>query len=132
MCSRWRSDAASWHGVGRGTRVGLLMNRADWLTDGIRRVALRRRAGAAQHARAPARTCLLRSADVSLLVSVRSTTAVDYAAMLGDPPGIGTARVPAFHAQLPALRQIVWADGSGDGGARWWHRAMRSATWPGL
>ena len=100
-------------GVGRGTRVGLLMpNRAEWLATAF---GVWRCGGVlvplSTLARPRELAHFLRSADVSLLVSVRGFLRHDYAAMLEEiAPGIGTARVPAFHAQLPALRQIVWAD----------------------
>jgi acyl-CoA synthetase (AMP-forming)/AMP-acid ligase II len=53
----------------------------------------------------------LKSADVALLVTVRRFLRHDFEAMLDEiAPGARSAKVPLFHATLPALREVVWVD----------------------
>jgi acyl-CoA synthetase (AMP-forming)/AMP-acid ligase II len=100
-------------GVGRGTRVGLLMpNRPEWITTvfGVWRCG-----GilVPVSALAPPRELghYLRSADVRLLVAVRRFLRHDYVAALDHvAPGAGGATSQAFDPALPALRQVIWMD----------------------
>ncbi len=91
-------------GVGRGTRVGLLMpNRAEWLATAF---GVWRCGGIlvplSTLARPRELAHCLRSADVSLLVAVRRFLRHDYEAMLDEiAPDAGG---------VPALRQVVWLD----------------------
>src|SRR5262245_14601082 len=98
-------------GVGRGTRVGLLMpNRAEWLATAF---GVWRCGGVLVPLSTLARPreirhCL-KSADVALLVAVRRFLRHDYEAALEESaPGAGRALAPVFDAALPALRQVVW------------------------
>jgi fatty-acyl-CoA synthase len=100
-------------GVGRGTRVGLLMpNRAEWLAAAF---GVWRCGGVLVPLSTLARPrelghCL-RSADVALLLAVRRFLRHDYAAMLDEiAPDADRAPAAVFNAALPALRQIVWLD----------------------
>jgi acyl-CoA synthetase (AMP-forming)/AMP-acid ligase II len=98
-------------GVGRGTRVGLLMpNRAEWIATAL---AVWRCGGIL----VPLSTLAtprelghcLRSADVTLLLAVRRFLRHDYQAALAQvAPGV--ARAPVFDAGLPALREVVWLE----------------------
>ena len=100
-------------GVGRGTRTALLMpNRAEWLATAF---GVWRCGGIlvplSTLARPRELAHFLRSADVALLVAVRSFLRHDYEAMLDEiAPGAGRAPAPVFDAALPALRQVVWLD----------------------
>lgn len=100
-------------GVGRGTRVGLLMpNRAEWLATAF---GVWRCGGIlvplSTLARPRELAHFLHSADVALLVSVRRFLRHDYEAMLDEiAPGVGRAPVPFFASALPALREVVWLD----------------------
>lgn len=100
-------------GVGRGTRVGLLMpNRAEWLAAAF---GVWRCGGTLVPLSTLARPrelghCL-RSADVRLLLSVRRFLRHDYEAMLHEiAPDAGRAPAPVLHTALPALREVVWLD----------------------
>src|SRR5262249_10852833 len=98
-------------GVGRGTRVGLLMpNRAEWLATAF---GVWRCGGVLVPLSTLARPreirhCL-RSADVALLLAVRRVLRHDYEAALRQIVR-AAAHAPArvFDASLPALRQLVW------------------------
>src|SRR5262245_10473791 len=106
-------------GVGKGSRVGLLMpNWPEWIATafGVWRcggvlVALNTLSRPRELAYA------LRHADVSLLIAVRRFLRHDYAAALDEvapaPAGDGVRWTPA----LPALRQVVWLDAPPDGRA---------------
>jgi fatty-acyl-CoA synthase len=100
-------------GVGRGTRVGLLMpNRAEWLATAF---GVWRCGGVlvplSTLARPRELAHFLRSADVSLLLSVRRFLRHDYEAILDEAAsGAGRGTVPSFHAALPALREVVWLE----------------------
>jgi len=100
-------------GVGRGTRVALLMpNRAEWLATAF---GVWRCGGIlvplSTLARPRELAHFLRSADVALLVAVRRFLRHDYAAMLDEiAPGASRAPAPLFTADLPALRAVVWLD----------------------
>src|SRR5262245_7262272 len=98
-------------GVGRGTRVGLLMpNRAEWIATAL---AVWRCGGilvplSTLATRRELAHCL-RSADVALLLAVRRFLRHDYEASLAQvAPGV--ARAPAFDPALPALREVVWLE----------------------
>src|SRR5215468_8186222 len=100
-------------GVGRGTRVGLLMpNRAEWIAAAF---GVWRCGGIlvplSTLARPRELAHCLRSADVTVLVSVRRFLRHDYEAMLAEiaPAAAGTA-APLFDVGLPALRRMVWLD----------------------
>ena len=101
-------------GVGRGTRVGLLMpNRGEWLATAF---GVWRCGGIlvplSTLARPRELAHCLRSADVALLLAVRRFLRHDYDAMLEEiTPGAADARAPLFVAALPALREVVWLDG---------------------
>jgi fatty-acyl-CoA synthase len=101
-------------GVGRGTRVGLLMpNRAEWLATGF---AVWRCGGIlvplSTLARPRELAHFLKSADVSLLIAVRRFLRHDYEAMLDEiAPRVSHAVAPQiFDAGLPALREVIWVD----------------------
>jgi acyl-CoA synthetase (AMP-forming)/AMP-acid ligase II len=100
-------------GVGRGTRVGLLMpNRAEWIATAF---GVWRCGGVVVPVStlAPPRELghYLRSADVTVLVAVRGFLRHDYVAAVEQlAPGAGRAAGPVFHPALPALRQVVWVD----------------------
>lgn len=100
-------------GVGRGTRVGLLMpNRAEWLATAF---GVWRCGGVlvplSTLARPRELAHFLRSADVTLLLAARRFLRHDYEAMLEEgAPGVGRARPPVLDAALPALRAVVWLD----------------------
>src|SRR5262249_32184183 len=98
-------------GVGRGTRVGLLMpNRAEWIATalavwrcGAILVPLSTLATARELGHC------LRSADVALLLAVRRFLRHDYEASLAQiAPRM--ARTSAFDPALPALREVVWLE----------------------
>src|SRR5262245_35208481 len=100
-------------GVGRGSRVGLLMpNRAEWLATAI---GVWRCGGIVVPVStlAPPRELghYLRSADVALLVAVRRFLRHDYVAAVDHlAPDAGRAHGPLFDAALPALRQVIWLE----------------------
>jgi acyl-CoA synthetase (AMP-forming)/AMP-acid ligase II len=100
-------------GVGRGTRVGLLMpNRTEWLAVAF---GVWRCGGIlvplSTLARQRELAHFLRSADVSVLLSVRRFLRHDYEAMLDEiAPGAGRAPAPLLAPELPALRQLAWLD----------------------
>lgn len=100
-------------GVGRGTRVALLMpNRAEWLAAAF---GVWRCGGIlvplSTLARARELAHCLRSADVALLLAVRQFLRHDYEAMLDEiAPGTSGAAAPLFNNALPALREIVWLE----------------------
>ncbi len=98
-------------GVGKGTRVGVLLpNWPEWVATafgvwqcGGVLVPLNTLSRPRELAHA------LRHADVSLLVAVRRFLRHDYEAALAEiAPGLAGARL--FHAGLPALRETVWLD----------------------
>jgi fatty-acyl-CoA synthase len=98
-------------GVGKGTRVGLLMpNWPEWIATAF---AVWRCGGLlvplnTLHRPRELAYCL-RHADVALLVAVRGFLGHDYVAALEEiVPGVGEA--PLHHPALPALREIVWLD----------------------
>jgi acyl-CoA synthetase (AMP-forming)/AMP-acid ligase II len=98
-------------GVGRGTRVGLLMpNRAEWLAAAF---GVWRCGGVLVPLSTLARPreikhCLC-SADVTLLLAVRRFLRHDYEAALKEmTPDPGRASAAMFDAALPALRRVVW------------------------
>ena len=100
-------------GVGRGTRVGLLMpNRAEWLATAF---GVWRCGGIlvplSTLSRPRELAHCLRTADVALLVAVRGFLRHDYEAMLDEiAPGLGSRPAALFDAALPALRDVVWVD----------------------
>src|SRR5262245_54974354 len=100
-------------GVGRGTRVGLLMpNRAEWLAIAF---GVWRCGGIliplSTLARPRELAHCLRSADVALLVAVRRFLRHDYEAILDEiAAGVASAVAPLFNGALPALREVVWLD----------------------
>ncbi|MEW6267995.1 MAG: class I adenylate-forming enzyme family protein [Thermodesulfobacteriota bacterium] len=100
-------------GVGRGTRVGLLMpNRAEWLATAF---GVWRCGGVlvplSTLARPRELAHFLRSADVALLVAVRRFLRHDYEAMLqGISADAAHAPAPVFAGALPALREVLWLD----------------------
>jgi len=105
-------------GVGKGTRVGLLLpNWPEWIAAafGVWRcggllVPLSTLARPRELGHA------LRHADVSLLVAVRGFLRHDYAGALDAvAPGVAAAPAPLRHAALPALRDVVWIDAPPDG-----------------
>src|SRR5215510_8652919 len=98
-------------GVGRGTRVGLLMpNRAEWIATAF---GVWRCGGilVPVSTLAPPRELghYLRSADIALFVAVRRFLRHDYVAAVDQlAPDAGRAPGPLFDAALPALRQVIW------------------------
>src|SRR5262245_61321651 len=100
-------------GVGRGTRVALLMpNRAEWLATAF---GVWRCGGIlvplSTLARPRELAHCLRSADIALLLAVRRFLRHDYEASLEEiAPGRGRAAAPRFDAALPALREVVWLE----------------------
>src|SRR5262245_1661638 len=92
-------------GVGRGTRVGLLMpNRGEWLATAF---GVWRCGGIlvplSTLARPRELAHCLRGADVALLIAVRRFLRHDYEAMLGEiAVGLRTASPPLFNDALPA------------------------------
>jgi acyl-CoA synthetase (AMP-forming)/AMP-acid ligase II len=105
-------------GVGRGTRVALLMpNRAAWLAIAF---GVWRCGGVlvplSTLARPRELAHFLKSADVALLLAVRRFLRHDYVAMLDEiAPGAAAAAArasasPAFDPALPALRRTVWLE----------------------
>jgi fatty-acyl-CoA synthase len=107
-------------GVGKGTRVGLLLpNSPEWIAiafgvwqcGGVL-VPLSTLYTPRELAHA------LRSGAVALLIAVRAFLRHDYAAALeAIAPGIGAGGVPRFHPALPALREVVWLDPPASGAA---------------
>jgi len=101
-------------GVGKGTRVGVLLpNSAEWLSIafavwrcGALLVPLNtlHRAGEMAYG--------LRHADVALLIAIRRFLRHDYAALLDEIAG--GDRLPYVRA-VPALRDVVWLDPPADG-----------------
>jgi acyl-CoA synthetase (AMP-forming)/AMP-acid ligase II len=100
-------------GVGKGTRVGLLLpNSPAWLAIAfgvwqcggvLVPVNTLYRPRELAHA--------LRSGAVALLVAVRRFLRHDYVAALEEiAPGIGAGAPPRFHPALPALREVIWLD----------------------
>jgi acyl-CoA synthetase (AMP-forming)/AMP-acid ligase II len=106
--SRAAGRALAARGVGKGTRVALLMpNWPEWiaLAFGVWRcggvlVPLNTLSRPRELAYA------LRHADVTLLVAVRRFLRHDYVASLHE---VASAR-PPFHPALPALRDVVWLE----------------------
>src|SRR5262245_10966264 len=108
-------------GIGRGTRVGLLMpNRADWIATAL---GIWRCGGVL----VPVSTLaaprelghFLRSADVALLVAVRGFLRHDYAAAMHSlAPDADFAHGRVFDPALPALRQVIWLDDEPAGAVR--------------
>src|SRR5690349_14292396 len=105
-------------GVGKGTRVGLLLpNWPEWIATafGVWRcggilVALNTLARPRELAYA------LRHADVSVLVAVRRFLRHDYVAALAEvAPETTAPRPPLRVPALPALRDVVWLEPPADG-----------------
>src|SRR5262247_153520 len=100
-------------GVGRGTRVGLLMpNRAEWIATAF---GVWRCGGIlvplSTLARPRELAHCLRSADVTVLLAVRRFLRHDYVAMVDEiAPDARRTPAPVFTAALPALRQVVWLE----------------------
>src|SRR5262245_51756398 len=100
-------------GVGRGTRVGLLMpNRAQWIATAF---GVWRCGGVlvplSTLARPRELAHCLRSADVTVLLAVRRFLRHDYIAMVDEiAPDARRTPAPLFTAALPALRQVVWLE----------------------
>lgn len=98
-------------GVGRGTRVGLLMpNRVEWLATAL---GVWRCGGIlvplSTLATPRELTHCLTSADVAVLVAVRRFLRHDYEATLAQlAPSCAASPGPLFDAGLPALRHVVW------------------------
>jgi fatty-acyl-CoA synthase len=100
-------------GVGKGTRVGLLMpNWPEWITTAFA-------VWSAGGLLVPVNTLsrprelahCLGHADVALLVAVRGFLGHDYVAALETiAPGAAGAPAPLAHPRLPALRRIVWLE----------------------
>jgi fatty-acyl-CoA synthase len=107
-------------GVGKGTRVGLLMpNWVEWIATafGVWRCGgLLVPLNTLNRARELAHC--LRHADIALLIAVRRFLRHDYVAAL-EEIAPAAARVPArlYDARLPALREVVWLEPPADGGA---------------
>src|SRR5262245_51310570 len=124
-------------GVGRGTRVGLLMpNRAEWLASAF---GVWRCGGVlvplSTLARPRESGHCLESASVAVLLAVRRFLRHDYeAALEGLAPDAARGPAPVFDAALPALRQVVWL---GDDPAEVVRTlaapgAARGDAWPGV
>ena len=100
-------------GVGKGTRVGLLLpNCPEWLTTAF---GVWRCGGLlvplSTLARPPELAHCLRHADVQRLVAVRRFLRHDYAAAVEQiAPGSGKAPAPLHHPAVPALREVVWLE----------------------
>jgi len=101
------------HGVGKGTRVGLLLpNWPEWIATafgvwqcGGLLVPLNTLSRPRELAYA------LRHTDVSLLIAVRGFLRHDYVATLEEiAPGITAAAAPLHHPALPALRRLLWLE----------------------
>jgi len=100
-------------GVGKGTRVGLLVpNWPEWIAAafGVWRCGgLLVPLNTLNRARELAHC--LRHADVQLMVAVRRFLRHDYAAALDEvAPGAVTAPAPLHERSLPALREVVWLE----------------------
>ena len=105
-------------GVGKGTRVGLLMpNWPEWIATafGVWRCgALLVPVNTLCRPRELAH--VLRHADVALLVAVRGFLRHDYVATLdGIAPGLAGTASLARHPAVPALRDVIWVDAPADG-----------------
>jgi fatty-acyl-CoA synthase len=116
--SRDAGRAFAARGVGKGTRVGLLLpNRAEWLVlaAGVWRcggvvVPLSTLGRPRELAHA------LRHADVQLLVGVRRFLRHDYGAALAEiAPACSPGGAPRYDGALPALRDVVWLEPPPDG-----------------
>jgi acyl-CoA synthetase (AMP-forming)/AMP-acid ligase II len=124
-------------GVGRGTRVGLLMpNRAEWLAAAF---GVWRCGGVLVPLSTLARPRelghFLESADVALLLAVRRFLRHDYEAAIDEiAPGASRAPAPLFHAALPALREVVWLEDDPAGAVVTLAApgAALGADWPGV
>jgi len=109
--SRTIGRALAARGVGKGTRVGLLMpNRPDWIATAL---GVWRCGGVlvplSTLARPPELAHCLRHADVNVLVAVPNFLRHDYRAVLETiAPGAATAESALFHPAVPALREVVW------------------------
>jgi fatty-acyl-CoA synthase len=126
--------ALAGRGVGKGTRVGLLMpNWPEWLSVAFGTwqcggvlvpLSTLYRPRELAHA--------LVHADVQLLIAVRRFLRHDYAAALeAIAPGVVAADPPIFHPALPALREVVWLECAALGSLVATGEGM-SAEWPGL
>jgi len=100
-------------GVGKGTRVGLLMpNWPEWIACAF---AVWQCGGLlvplnTLHRARELRHCL-RTADVALLIAVRRFLRHDYVALLEEiAPGAAGGAAPLHEAALPALRDVVWLE----------------------
>jgi fatty-acyl-CoA synthase len=111
--SRGLAPALRARGVGKGTRVGLLLpNWPEWL---VVAAAVWRRGGIVVPLSTLARPRelghALRHAEVELLIAVRQFLRHDYvAAVAAVAPGCERTTAALDHAALPALRTIVWLD----------------------
>lgn len=100
-------------GVGKGTRVGLLLpNSPEWISIAF---GVWRCGGhlvpLSTLNRAREMAYGLRHADVGLLVAARGFLRHDYVAMLDEiAPGAARMPAPLRRAELPALREVVWLD----------------------
>jgi acyl-CoA synthetase (AMP-forming)/AMP-acid ligase II len=104
-------------GVGKGTRVGVLLpNSPEWIAIAF---GVWRCGGhlvpLSTLNRAREMAYCLRHADVGVLVAARSFLRHDYVAMLDEiAPGAAQAVAPLRRAELPALREVVWIDTAGE------------------
>jgi fatty-acyl-CoA synthase len=104
-------------GVGKGTRVGLLVpNWPEWVATafGVWRCGgLLVPLNTLNRARELAHT--LRHADVTVLVAVRRFLRHDYAGALeAIAPGVDRLPAPIHDERLPSLREVVWLEPPGD------------------
>jgi len=126
-------------GVGKGTRVGLLMpNWPEWIATAF---GVWRCGGLLVPVNTLSRprelAHVLRHADVALLLAVRGFLRHDYVAALDEiAPGVAPGTSPRQPA-LPALRDVIWLDAPADGrrvdGTPLLAGADRlPAAWPGV
>ena len=98
-------------GVGKDTRVGVLMtNRPEWISAFVRHLARRRRGRHAQHILDAAELeYLLNASSVSVLLFEREVLKKDFAAILSElAPEIGkSARGALQSARFPFLRHLA-------------------------
>src|SRR5215470_1213321 len=127
-------------GVGKGTRVGLLMpNRPEWIATAF---GVWRCGGLLVPVNTLCRprelAHVLRHADVALLLAVRGFLRHDYVAALEEiAPGAARATWVSRQPAVPALRDVIWVDAPSDGqrvdGTLLLAGADRlPAAWPGV